>query len=164
MLNFYGFMIFICVLIILPILINIFDNLFNIFKILNNRISVLDKVLEFDNMELSDFALEFLMRAYNYRFKIKNDSIYLYDDFCEWFLYYDNNTCNVLSLYDVRNIIGICESKGCKNIFIFTTGIINDDIRSFLDRTYSYKFKFIHGDDLKLDYSQLVNKFYIYKM
>ena len=53
MLNFYGFMIFICVLIILPILINIFDNLFNIFKILNNRISVLDKVLEFDNMELS---------------------------------------------------------------------------------------------------------------
>ena len=82
MLNFYGFMIFICVLIILPILINIFDNLFNIFKILNNRISVLDKVLEFDNMELSDFALEFLMRAYNYRFKIKNDSIYLYDDFC----------------------------------------------------------------------------------
>ena len=44
------------------------------------------------------------------------------------------------------------------------TGIINDDIRSFLDRTYSYKFKFIHGDDLKLDYSQLVNKFYIYKM
>ena len=56
MLNFYGFMIFICVLIILPILINIFDNLFNIFKILNNRISVLDKVLEFDNMELSDFC------------------------------------------------------------------------------------------------------------
>ncbi len=79
-------------------------------------------------------------------------------------LYYDNSTCNVLSLYDVRNIIGICESKGCKNIFIFTTGIINDDIRSFLDRIYSYKFKFIHGEDLKLDYSQLVNKFYIYKM
>ena len=37
MLNFYGFMIFICVLIILPILINIFDNLFNIFKILNYK-------------------------------------------------------------------------------------------------------------------------------
>lgn len=160
MLNFYGVLIFICVLIMLPILFNIFDNLLNIFKILNNKVFILNKVLEFNDLEFSDFALDFLTRAYNYKFEIKNNDIYLYDDICKWLLYYDNRNSNILNLHDIRNIIAIFESKGCKNIFIFTTSIISDSIRSYLDSMNDYKFKIIHGEDFKLDYNQLVSKFY----
>lgn len=160
MLNFSKFSLFISILVILPILVNIAENLIKIFNSFTQEIFILSEIVNFDNNEFCDFVLEFLDRAYDYKFEIKDNDIYLYDKINEWFLYSDNKNDGNITLYDIRNIIGICESKGCRNVFIFTTGIISENVRDFLNSFKGYNFKYIHGGDLKISYIELVDKFY----
>lgn len=159
--SFLKFVIFICLIILLPIILNISDNVIKIFKLLRCKNCVSDKILEFSNREFRDFILEFLEKGYKYEINFENDDVYLNDGNIKRFLYYDNKNCEKFTIYDARNIVGVCESKGERNIFIFTTKILGNDVVDYFNNIKNnYDIKYIHGDDLKLNYEEFICKFY----
>lgn len=159
--SFLKFVVFVCLIILLPVILNIFDNVIKILKLLKYKNCVSDKILEFSNREFRDFILEFLERGCKYSISFKENDIYLNDGNVKRFLYYDNENCEKFTIYDARNVIGVCESKGEKNVFIFTTKVLDDVvINYFEDIKVNYDIKYIHGNDLKLDYEEFTCKFY----
>lgn len=159
--SFLKFVVFICLIILIPVILNIFDNVIKILKLLKYKRFISDKILEFSNHEFRDFILEFLERGYKYSISFNNEDVYLNDGEVKRFLYYDNENCEKFTIYDARNIVGICESRGEKNIFIFTTKTIDDTaIKYFKEINEDYSIKYIHGGDLKLDYGEFICKFY----
>lgn len=161
MLSFSRFILFILILIILPILVNIVDNLVKIIRMIGNRNYLNSKLMEFDGREFNDFILEFLDRAYKYEFKCVGDDTYIVIDNINWLLYKDNTNCESMGMYDIRNVIGVCESKGINNVFIFTTKVIDNEVKEFINsQDIGYNIKYFHGEDMELYYNNLVEKFY----
>ncbi len=159
--NFSKFIIFICVIILLPVIVNIVDNIIKILNILKFKNSVVNNLCDFDNKEFLDFILEFVNRSYGYSFEKHEDSIYLNDGKNLIFLYYNNENFDNLNLSDMRKLIAYFESKGVKDIFIFTTKTLNSDVIDYLEKIKNdYKIKYIHGKDLDLDYKEFVHKYY----
>lgn len=159
--SFSKFVVFMCIIILLPLIVNIVDNIIKIFNILKYKNCISDKILEFSKREFIDFILEFFERSYKYEFYFKNGDIYLNDgDGCR-LLYYDNKGCEKFNVNDARKIIGICESKGVKDVFIFTTKILSNDVIDFFKSIgETYNVKYIHGSDLNVNYKEFVCKFY----
>lgn len=161
MLNFSRFTLFVLVLIILPMIVNIVDNIVKILRGLGSKNYLYSKMVEFDDREFIDFILEFLVRAYKYQFRFVDQDIYIVIDNQEWLLYADNRDCELLSMYDIRNIIGICESKGSNNVFIFTTKIFDSRVvESINSGDIGCNIKYFQGGDFKLYYNEFVEKFY----
>ncbi len=161
MLNIPRFLIFLFILIVLPIIVNIVDNIVKILTSFNKRVYINGKILEFNERELRDFIVEFLERSYNYKFRYDNEDIYIIDKDKEMMLYYNNIDSSTLDLYELRNILAIGESRGTYNIFIFTTKVLSNDALEFINsKDMGYNIKYIHGNDLKLYYDELIVKFY----
>lgn len=152
--------IFLFIVISLPAILNIIDNLIKIVALISYNEIVSNKILEFSKIEFIDFILEFLIRAYKYDYYIDNDDIYLCIDDNEFLLYYNNKSCGEFTLDDALEVIALCESKGIDSVFIFTSKVINDQVKEFLDNFSLYDIKYIHGLDLNLNYQELVLKYY----
>lgn len=159
--SFSKFIIFVCIVILLPLIVNMVDNVIKIFNVLKHKNCILDKIVEFSKKEFVDFILEFFERSYDYEFNFQNDDVYLNRGNGCRLLYCDNKNCEKFTINDARKVIGICESKGVKDIFIFTTKILGNDVIDFFkDVSEMYDIKYIHGDDLNLNYKEFVCKFY----
>lgn len=159
--NFSKFTIFICVIIILPVIVNIVDNIIKIFDVVKFKNSVLNNLSKFDDREFLDFVLEFVNRSYGYSFEKNENDVYLNDGGVSSFLYYNNDNCDNLNILDIRKLIAFFESKGVKDIFIFTTKILTSDAVEYLESIKNdYRIKYIHGEDLNLNYEEFIHKYY----
>ena len=159
--SFSKFVVFMCIIILLPLIVNIVDNAIKIFNVLKYKNCISDKIVEFSKREFVDFILEFFERSYKYEFDFKNDDIYLKDGNIYRLLYCDNKSCEKFTINDARKVIGICESKGVKDVFIFTTKILSNDVIDFFKGIgETYDVKYIYGNDLNVNYKEFVCKFY----
>lgn len=159
--NFFKFLIFVCFIVMLPVILNIIDNVAKIINIVNFKNSVLKNLCKFNEKEFLDFALEFLNRTYGFINESKEDCVYLCNGKTSRFLYYNNDDCDKFDILDARKLIAFFESKGVKQVFIFTTKIFTDDvIKYFESLKIDYDIKYIHGNDLDLNYRELVSKYY----
>ena len=116
---------------------------------------------KFNQKEFLDFAIEFLSRTYGFTNQLTDENIYLFDGKIYRFLYYNNSDCDKFHILDARKLIAFFESKGVKKIFIFTTKIFTDEVVNYFESLkIDYDIKYIHGNDLDLNYKELVFKYY----
>ncbi len=160
--SFSKFIVFVCIIMLMPLIVNIVDNFLKIFNIYNEKNMVGDKLVDFNKDEFIRFILEFFERKYKSTYVLKNDNeIYLKDEEVEKFLYYDNHGCGEFTLSDILKLIGVCESKGITDIFIFTTKFLDSKVLDYIkDISDTYSIDYIHGKDLNLNYNDFVYKFY----
>ena len=69
--SFSKFVVFMCIIILLPLIVNIVDNAIKIFNVLKYKNCISDKIVEFSKREFVDFILEFFERSYKYEFDFK---------------------------------------------------------------------------------------------
>lgn len=161
MLNFSKFVIFIGLIVLLPTILNIVDNIIKISNILTHKNYICDKIVQLSRKEFLDFLLEFFDRKYRYDFNIRDEDVYLKDGNIEMWLYYDNSNCYNLNIDDARKIIGLLESKEVNNMFIFTTRNIGDEVADFFKKISNvYNIKYLHKHDLNVGYAEFIYKFY----
>lgn len=161
MLNFSRFVIFICLIILLPIILNIVDNAVKIFNMLVYRNSMYNKIIQFSEKEFLDFVIEFFSRRYRYEFTFKGEDVYLKDGLNDVWLYFENESCDILNADDACKILGLCESRGINDVFIFTTRNLSKDTINFFEKINDeYNIRYIHKKDLDVSYKEFVYKFY----
>ena len=161
MLSFSKVILFVFIIISLPILLSIFDNINKIINILRYKNYVSDKMIDLSKKEFQDFAVEFFERSYKYKIKTDKEDVYLHSGESQRLLYCNNESCENFTLDDARKLIGLCESKGVKDVFIFTTKILTDQvIKYFQHVSNTYSIKYIHGKDLSMNYKEFIYKYY----
>ena len=161
MLSFSKVLIFIFIIISLPMILNIVDNIGKILKILTNKNHVLDKMIDLTKKEFNDFALEFFQRSHNYEIEIRDNDIYLCRGESSRLLYCNNENSGNFNIDSARKLIGLCESKGVNDLFIFTTKILKDEVISYFQKiSHIYNIKYVHGIDFNLNYKEFVSKYY----
>lgn len=159
--SFSKVVLFIFAIISLPIVLSIIDNIAKIIKIIGYKNYVCDKMVDLSKGEFKEFALEFFERSYKYKINKDEENTYLYDGEVNRLLYCDNESCEKFTLSNARKLIGIFESKGIKNAVIFTTKILNDEVIEYFKKiSNEYNIKYIHGEDLNVNYKEFVYKYY----
>lgn len=161
MLNFPKFVIFICLIMMLPMILNIVDNTVKIFNMFVQRNSICNKIMQLSEKEFLDFVIEFFGRRFGYEFAFKGEDIYLKDGSNEVWLYFENKNCENLNSDSARKILGLCESRGINDIFIFTTRNLSDEAIEFFEKVSgNYRVRYVHKKDLDVSYTEFVCKFY----
>lgn len=146
----------------LPMILNIIDNLVKISNMFFRRDRLYNKVVHLSKKEFLEFVLEFFDRKYGYSFNFCGEDVYLLHKNRNIWLYCDNDNCEILNVDDARKILGLSESKGISDIFIFTTKSLSDEAVGFFRSVENdYVVRYICKKDLDVNYTEFVNKFYV---